>query len=177
MANSYTQATVSPTLPLSLFSDAELELLSGACGLSSERHGDDLYFFAEECFIEEGEDEEGQTIDGLGLLQGKLRQLDVAAYPHITIHGSATCSKMREGEFGGFAYVITRDDVRSHSTWEWIATQTGGSAEAVANAALVAEVRTIRIEVRGGVVQEVSGVPPGWAYEIVDHDDRESERN
>jgi hypothetical protein len=38
-----------------------------------------------------------------------------------------------------------------------------------------AEARTIRIEVRGGVVQEVSDVPPGWTYQIIDYDDLASE--
>jgi hypothetical protein len=33
--------------------------------------------------------------------------------------------------------------------------------------------RTLIIEVRGGVVQDVSNVPPGWDYEIIDHDNAE----
>jgi hypothetical protein len=33
--------------------------------------------------------------------------------------------------------------------------------------------RTVTIEVRGGVVQEVSNVPPGWDYEIIDYDNAE----
>jgi hypothetical protein len=33
--------------------------------------------------------------------------------------------------------------------------------------------RTLTIEVRGGIVQEVSNVPPGWDYEIIDHDNAE----
>ena len=33
--------------------------------------------------------------------------------------------------------------------------------------------RTLIIEVRGGVVQEVSNVPPGWDYEIIDYDNAE----
>lgn len=33
----------------------------------------------------------------------------------------------------------------------------------------------IIIEVRGGVVQEVLNIPPGVAYEIIDHDDREEQ--
>ena len=37
------------------------------------------------------------------------------------------------------------------------------------------DARTVRIEVRGGVVQEVSNVPPGWSYEVVDHDDLDNE--
>jgi hypothetical protein len=35
--------------------------------------------------------------------------------------------------------------------------------------------KPIVIEVRGGVVQEVRNVPPGYEYEIVDHDDREAD--
>lgn len=33
--------------------------------------------------------------------------------------------------------------------------------------------RTLTIEVRGGVVQDVSNVPPDWHYEIIDHDNAE----
>ncbi len=35
--------------------------------------------------------------------------------------------------------------------------------------------KPILIEVCGGVVQEVSNIPPGLVYEIVDHDDRDEE--
>ena len=35
--------------------------------------------------------------------------------------------------------------------------------------------RTIVIEVRGGVVQDVENLPPGWNYEVVDHDVEEGE--
>jgi hypothetical protein len=33
--------------------------------------------------------------------------------------------------------------------------------------------RTLTIEVRAGVVQDVSNVPPRWDYEIIDHDSAE----
>ncbi len=171
MANNYSQATISPALPASLFSEAELRTLTVACGLSSESEGDDLYFFAEVSFGEEGVDEEGEGVDVLALLQAKLRQLDMTAYPHITIQGASTCDKMREDEFGGFAYVITRDDIRSLSTWQWLANQT----RTTAGACDPLDTTTIRIEIRGGVVQDVSNIPPGWNYEIVDHDDLECE--
>jgi hypothetical protein len=49
-------------------------------------------------------------------------------------------------------------------------------AEATGNAVLSSEARTIKIEVRGGVVQEVCNVPPGWDFEIVDHDDADEPR-
>jgi hypothetical protein len=179
MANNYTQATLSPLLPASLFSEVELDALSTACGLSWQECGDDLYFFAEEFFREDGEDDEGKAFEGLALLQAKLRQLDAAVYPFITIHGSSTCSKMRIDEFGGFAHFITRDCIRSLSTWHWLAKQTGQWVvppdPLAANGDEDAPNRTITIEVRGGVVQEVTNVPPGWAYVIVDHDDLNSE--
>jgi hypothetical protein len=45
-----------------------------------------------------------------------------------------------------------------------VASDCGWTAEAESQA------RTIRIEVWGGKVQNVSNVPPGWDYEIVDYD-------
>jgi len=48
-------------------------------------------------------------------------------------------------------------------------------ANATGNVSTDAETNTIRIVVRGGVVQDVAGVPPGWDYEIVDYDSLESE--
>ncbi len=133
MANNYYQATVSPELPATLFHEEELRSLEIACGLACDRDGDNLYFFAEESFGEEGEDEDDQRVDCLILMQEKLRQLDSVAYPHIIIHGAASCSKMQPDEFGGFAHIITRDAVRSISTWQWLheqTHQTDGSAAA-----------------------------------------------
>jgi hypothetical protein len=124
MANNYSQATLTPDLPATLFDEEELTLLETACGLTFERYDENIYFFADQCFREEGDDEDGETVDCLALMQQKLRQLDPIAYPHIAIQGAATCSKMRPDEFGGFAYLITRTDVRSISTWEWLHQQT-----------------------------------------------------
>jgi hypothetical protein len=120
MADNYYQATVSPDLPAAIFDEEELRSLEIACGLSHEAYGDHLYFIADTSFREEGEDGEGASIDCLGLMQAKLRRLDPGAYPHVVIHGATTCSKMRPDEFGGFAYLITRDAIRSISTWQWL---------------------------------------------------------
>jgi len=123
MANNYYQATVSPDLPASLFTDEELSALEFACGLTCERGDEFLYFSADTSFSEDGEydrDGEDVTINCLTLLQEKLQQLDPDAYPHISIQGAATCSKMRPDEFGGFAYFITGDAIRSMSTWQWL---------------------------------------------------------
>jgi hypothetical protein len=120
MADNYYQATVSPDLPAALFTEEELRSLQFECGLTCERCDDSLYFFAETCFCERGEDEEGFGVDCPALMQEKLRQLDADEYPHISIQGAATCSKMRVDQFGGFAYFITRDEIRSMSTWQWL---------------------------------------------------------
>jgi hypothetical protein len=128
MANNYTDASILPPLPASLFSQAEIESLDAACNVVCTRDGDDLHLFGEAYFSTEGEDDDGREVNLLTLLQSKLRQLDAAAYPHITIHGACTCDKKRPDEFGGFAYVITRDRIRSISTWEWLATQTAETA-------------------------------------------------
>lgn len=123
MSDNYSQATVSPRLPASLFTAGELASLSSACGLACERHGDLLYFFAEEHFREQDDDGEGSSINCTAMFQEKLRQLPAGDYPAIIIEGAATCSKLREGEFGGFAYFITRDEVRYASTWQWLHAQ------------------------------------------------------
>jgi hypothetical protein len=123
MADNYYQATVSPDLPAALFTAEELSALETACGLTCETYYEQLYFFADTSFREEGEydrDGEDVTINCLNVLQEKLRQLDPDDYPHISIEGAATCSKMRQGEFGGYAHLITRDAIRSMSTWEWL---------------------------------------------------------
>jgi hypothetical protein len=123
MANNYYQATVSPELPATLFTEEELDALEVACGLTCERDDELLYFFADTSFSEEDEydrDGEDVTINCLTLLQGKLRQLNADEYPQISIQGAASCSKMRPDEFGGFAYLITRDDIRYISTWQWL---------------------------------------------------------
>ena len=120
MANNYCHATVSPELPAHLFSEEELRSLETACGLSCEPIGEKLYFFAELCYCEQGENDDGFGVNCETLLQEKLLYLDPAEYPHITIQGASTCSKMRPDEFGGFAVFITRDTIRSISTWQWL---------------------------------------------------------
>jgi hypothetical protein len=119
MANNYHQATVQPELPASIFTQQELAKLA-QCGLHNEPEGDLLYFFAEEYFCEEDDDEHGRRINCLELFQAKLQSLDPASYPHIAIDGASTCSTMLPGDFGGFACFITRDEVRSTFTWQWL---------------------------------------------------------
>src|SRR5262249_51022824 len=79
-----------------------------------------LYFFAEGGFCECGIDEQTNHVNGVNLLQAKLNLLDPNEYPHIVIEGAAICDKMRPGEFGGFAYFITCENVEYISTWQWV---------------------------------------------------------
>lgn len=120
MANNYTNATVTPWLPKTSFTEDELEGLSEACGLTYEESDGHLYFFAEEWFTEEGEDSEGEAVNCTAMLQEKLKGMDPKEYPHLVIEGACYCGKMRPGEFGGFAYFITREEVRYVSTWAWL---------------------------------------------------------
>lgn len=126
MANNYYQATVSPLLPASLFTDEELDSLSCACGLTGDPDGDLIYFYADTQFCEEGETPEGDRVNCLTLLQEKLKRLPPPDFPAIAIEGAATCSRMRQGEFGGFAFYITRGEVRYSSTWQWLNEQAHG---------------------------------------------------
>ena len=128
MANNYTQATVSPDLPASLFSESELDALA-ACGLSHESDGESIYFFADEFFREEDDGEDGEPVNCIMLLKSKLKLIDPADTPYIVIEGAATCGKMRQGEFGGFAYFITREEVRFISTWGWVDEQSRKEAQ------------------------------------------------
>jgi hypothetical protein len=120
MANNYYQATIWPMLPAALFNDEDLQSLRISCGLTFEKDEDRLYFFAESNFSEEGEDDSESCVNCLAILQEKLGYLDPSAYPRIVIEVAATCSRMRPGEFGGFAHLITREFIRSMTTWQWL---------------------------------------------------------
>lgn len=126
MADYFTQATISPFLPATLFNDDEIDLLETAFGLTFEnlqqtdKDGGFLYVYASTSFHEEGEDASGKHINLIKLLQAKLRQMDDAEYPSIVVQGCYTCGKMRMNEFGGFAYHITRKKIRYVSTASWL---------------------------------------------------------
>ena len=130
MANNYSQAAISPALPASLFSEAELQSLAVACGLSCERCGMNSISSLRLAFSIGERMTKATASIALHCCKQKLRQLDMTAYPHITIHGASTCDKIRPDEFGGFAYVITRDDIRSLSTWQWLAIKHGRAVDA-----------------------------------------------
>jgi hypothetical protein len=122
MSDNYNQATVSPNLPSSLFSEDELESLAKCCGLQHDRIDDLLYFYAEE-FCELGEDEFGNLTSCVQMLQSKLKQLDAVTFPNVMIEGAETCSPMNADQLGGFAFFITRQEIRFVSTSQWLQDQ------------------------------------------------------
>lgn len=137
MADNYTQATMDPFIPKDLVTDKEKEFLLGF-GLTTEDAGEELYFFAddyrggaytepelakavfpdleiepEETEIELDEDYMIEVLQRfIKRSEGKLK--------YITLEGAYTCSKMRPGEFGGFACFITEDDAKVAGTASWL---------------------------------------------------------
>ena len=131
MANNYQQGTVCPTLPLTkaqhellycvedpkdlskeaqaLFEKYGLEI-GCSTGLTAVRSGDLWYLFTEEAADE----------NLVPFLQGVLQELTEADYPYVSYEYAITCSKMRQGEFGGGAILITRDDYTSTNSGVWL---------------------------------------------------------
>ena len=126
MSNSYAQATVAPHLPSKLFSRIELDFLE-ANGFAHELTDEgNYYFFAEDNFNTAGDDfevDEGlpqkqreylqkltEKWTVLTVFQEVLkRQTDIK---EIIIKGAYTCSRMLEGEFGGYAARITATTIQ-----------------------------------------------------------------
>lgn len=147
MADNYFQMTIEPSLPEAKLTNLELWLLQHLFDWEGD-DGDTLYFFAENGTKADSEDDEealdailavdtsplaekvrevrGEEpadywLDGFNfddIFQGILRRnLDI---PHVKIQGAFHCSKMRPGEFGGFATFITKDKIESIDTLQWL---------------------------------------------------------
>jgi hypothetical protein len=143
MADSYSQATVAPFLPMDelakkVFSelrahgDAETteEVLAALVaidpdfadihttnhssvpiGMNYEADGVGTYYFY--C--------ENSTDDlCMAFLQWLLQRECCKDIKNIQVEGANTCSKMRPGEFGGFAVFITRENIKWLSTSQWL---------------------------------------------------------
>lgn len=87
------------------------------CSLGYESYGRDSHLSY--IYAENGLDEAGAQV-----LQHILKGLDPVEYPHIQAEGCFSCSKLRQGEFGGWACHITREDIQSSGTGEWLYRQT-----------------------------------------------------
>jgi hypothetical protein len=119
-----------------------------SCG---EGPGERVYYL----YYESGLCEEGAT-----LLQYLLKALDAEAYPYIQVEGAYTCSKLRPGEFGGWACHITRDDIQWGGTSSWLHQQT------------LTDVDKLLLE-KGKHWDDVPDFPPAdWQYEVANGDTR-----
>jgi hypothetical protein len=131
MANNYTQ----PTIPATLVTDVELDLLSRA-GFEVHSYKDsngsclEHYLTVEEGFVYdfdewleelyEGElkDVQYENISDIfqAIISRSLESEEDEDIDEFVIKGAYTCSKMRPGEFGGFVIRITADNVQEEST-------------------------------------------------------------
>ncbi len=59
-----------------------------------------------------------------GVLQNILRGLSPEEYPYITVEAAMWCSKVRPGEFGGWASFITRQEIEYSGTGSWLGSRT-----------------------------------------------------
>ena len=67
--------------------------------------------------------------EGAAVVQWLLRQCTKET-PWATIEGAYTCSELRPGQFGGFAWFITRDSLDCSGTSHWISEQAKAFREA-----------------------------------------------
>jgi hypothetical protein len=125
MANNYYQATLTPdSIHLNEMQATYLEMT----GASFEKESDGRYYvFWRDCLDEDNIDEhvatalddgdiDQQMADAIGKLSFRELLRDILNNPanvvaditHLRIDGAWTCDKMRPGEFGGAATVVTR---------------------------------------------------------------------
>lgn len=141
MANNYIQATLSPD-GLELTDDQQTWLAATGASMVPAKTKEGKpghYVFWEEGFTEcpepddfvnqlEDDIEDDEALDAevqrfirMGgierVLRGILRNPGNRAIPSLKIDAAATCSRMRIGEFGGFALVVTRKEFAWFSTF------------------------------------------------------------
>lgn len=201
MANNYQQATVTPCLPLTdrhkLIRMAmshsepdeirtlglEQEDLDFVLGALDEGFGDtplsgvdwadgstsgETYFYVPE----------GGNVDRLAIfLQRVLRDLPADKFPFVEIEWAETCSKMRQGEFGGGAMFITRDDIQQMTTGWWLQERRNALTDktfpwAVANE-LAPHVKALLDRIIAAVEAAVPGVDVDGDDGFADDDDGE----
>jgi hypothetical protein len=112
MANNYSSCTVDPFIPSSLLKPRDIEELELSGFTVQQDSSEERYIYCVEGFSEED--------DWIPVFQRILKRAEVG-YPQlkeIWVEGASTCSKMRPGEFGGFAYLITANDVKSGATYQ-----------------------------------------------------------
>jgi len=182
MANNHSQGTVSPLLPLTEAQqdllrwdpdDAAIDFDDGtvldpenteqlaldrkaiALGLTYEYRDGRLDFEPQGgkfyLFCEYGLSEDGAT-----LLQHILTGLDEEEYPYLWVEGAFTCDKLRQGEHGGWACFILRDDIRWGGTQSWIRDQED----------------SLKAETPGHWEEDPTNPSKDWQYEVANGDTR-----
>lgn len=140
MANNYTEATLTPQVFLTPKQVAMLPCY----GASYQLYEKDLhYIYWETCLNEEPDEDDVERAldrDEEGLLGKAFQAPPLAHFLHeilmnpenegiiLTVEGCHRCDKMRPGEFGGFALMVTRKE------YAWINTgmlQTGKGGKIV----------------------------------------------
>lgn len=107
MAEYYTQAVVLPEIPFDLLDNDTLTKLE-LCGFSYELTATGWFLYADE-YVDEFEE----------LLQEIIRRSE-GQLSYLSVEGSYSCSEPFADAYGGFAYVITADDMEYVSTGLWL---------------------------------------------------------
>lgn len=125
MANNYAQGTFEPEIPHNLFTPSDLEIMD-VLGLSVDKGPDGLAYLYNDGFctagyikLEGGSEKEVCEDDLYAMLQEVIKRSN-GELAYITHEQAYTCDRMRQGEFGGSAVIITADDVQYHGTSSWL---------------------------------------------------------
>ncbi len=119
MANSYCQATLEPLIPADLMTQDIRQLLA-AFGFSFAEADQGVYCYADEySSLGYNETTGDYDIDIQPILQNLIAHSG-NRLKYIAIEGAFTCSKMRPGEFGGFAIFVTERAAHYANTTQWI---------------------------------------------------------
>lgn len=123
MANNYTEATMTPPVFLTPQQRAVLPCYGArSAPWQKEKPGSELhYVYWESTFIEDPDEDDFGVIDAREAgFSGKISSLpyflrDILLNQEneglvITVEGCHRCDKMRPGEFGGFALMVTRKE-------------------------------------------------------------------
>jgi len=128
MANNYITLTITPCLPKEAISEKMRGWFEEA-GFTLQTTGEKFYIFAdnnypdlqdfEEAVLQEIAKEIGTEVvaDMEELLQHILKHPACAEIECIEGEGATWCTKRRQGEFGGFCFLVTRQEILYENTY------------------------------------------------------------
>lgn len=132
MANNYEEATLVPSIPKDKITDAEIAIMD-MCGWDSEEDDNGtLYFFCENGMsdFEDADEEDQRMIADDPIWGGRDRieftevlQKVLERWPEgrcFQVEGCYRCDRMRAGQFGGFAFFVTKDNVQFTATHDFL---------------------------------------------------------